>query len=209
METLKVKFSYPFKDAGEKCAEEALSRSDYDPVSLFRWGSMMGMSVLSMLKAAEREFGEDGQAAMIEALVEVGREVGRQMLEGVEPPEGVEPVEFISSYASWINREIYASPEDPRIESEDRASFDILWCPHQHQYAAFDCRVQRYLVQGMIEAARERFPEQDFQVNVVRTIPQGESVCTFELWRKQPGEPDDWELYSKSLAKKAMEKAKV
>lgn len=29
----------------------------------------------------------------------------------------------------------------------------------------------------------------DFQVKAVRTIPQGESVCTFELWRKRPGEP--------------------
>ncbi|HUT52502.1 MAG TPA: hypothetical protein VM658_03850 [bacterium] len=208
MQTLKMKFNYPFQAAGERCGREALGRDDYDPASLFRWGNMLGMSVLGMLKAAEREFGEAGQAAMIEALVEVGRDVGRQMLEGVAVPADVTPIEFISAFASWINREIYASPEDPRIEDAEHCSFDILWCPHQDSYKAFDCRVQRYLVQGMIEAARERFAGLDFQVKAVKTIPSGSPVCTFELWQKQPGDKDDWEHYSVSLAKKALQKSK-
>jgi hypothetical protein len=207
MQTLKMKFSYPFQDAGERCKREALSREDYDPAALFRWGNMLGLAVLKMLKAAEREFGEAGQAAMIEALVEVGREVGRQMLDNVVVPPDVEPIEFISAYASWINREIYASPEDPRIEDPGHCSFDILWCPHQDSYRAFDCRVQRYLVQGMIEAAREKFSGLDFQVKVVKTIPSGSPVCTFELWQKKPGDKDDWENYSASLAKKALQKS--
>jgi hypothetical protein len=205
MKTLKMKFSYPWDEAGKLCAQEALSRPDYDPTSLFRWGNMLAMSVLTMLKAAEEKLGEAGQAAMIEALTEVGRGVGRQILEGVQMPEGVEPIEFISAYASWINREIYASPEEPRIDGEDHCSFDILWCPHQESYRAFDCRVQRYLVQGMIDAVRERFPQMDFQVKVTKTIPAGSPVCTFDLWRKRPGESDDWEVYSSSLAAKALE----
>jgi len=207
METLKVRFSYPWRDAGGRCAREALSRADYDPTSLFRWGNMLAMSVLKMLEAAERELGEAGQRAMVAALTEVGRDVGRQILEGVHIPKGTAPIEFISAYASWINREIYASPEDPRIDGEDRCSFDIVWCPHQDSYRAFDCRVQRYLVQGMIDAVRERFPEMNFQVEVTRTIPAGSPVCTFELQRKRPGEADNWEVYSSSLAKKALEKA--
>jgi len=207
METLKMKFNHPYREAGEKCARKAMAREDYDPVALFRWGNMMASAVLAMLEAAEAEFGEAGQKAMIKALVDIGRDVGRQMMEGVEAPDDVTPIEFISSFASWINREIYASPEDPRIESEDHASFDILWCPHQDSYKPFDCRVQRYLVQGMIEACREKFTGNDFQVKVVRTIPAGADVCTFEIWRKRPGEKDDWEIYSDSLAKKALEKA--
>ena len=207
METLKMKFSYPFAAAGERLKREALSRADYDPASLFRWGTMLGMAVLTMLKAAERELGEAGQKAMIEALVEVGREVGRQMLEGIEVPPGIEPIEFISAYASWINREIYASPEAPYIRDQDCAGFDILWCPHQDTYRAFDCRVQRYLVQGMIEAAREKFPGMDFNIKVVGTIPAGAKVCTFGIHRKRPGEADDWSVYSDVLAKKALERA--
>jgi hypothetical protein len=207
METLKVKFSYPWPEACERLKQDALSRSDYDPASLFRWGNMMAMSVIRMLQAVEREIGAEGQRAMLEALVEVGREVGRQSLEGVELPEGVEPIEFISSYASWINREIYASPEDPRIDSADQCSFDILWCPHQDSYRAFDCRVQRYLVQGMMEAMREKFAGADFDVKVVRTIPAGSKVCTFEVWRKREGGDGAWEQYSDSLADKALELA--
>lgn len=207
METLKMKFNYPFGDAGDRCKKEALSRDDYDPTSLFRWGNMLAMSVLAMLVRAERQFGENGQRAMIEALCEVGRDIGRQILDGISVPEDIEPIEFISAYASWINREIYASPEDPRIEDKDHCSFNILWCPHQDSYKAFDCRIQRYLVQGMIDAVKEKFPQYDFQVKFEKTIPAGADVCTFVIWRKRPGEEDSWGRYSKSLAKKALKKA--
>jgi len=209
MDTLKMRFNYPFQEAGLRCAKDALSRKDYDPVSLFRWGNMLGMAVLKMLQTAEAELGEPGQNAMIKALIEVGREVGRQMLDGIEVPEDILPIEFISAFASWINREIYASPEAPEIKDEEHCSFDILWCPHQDSYKAFDCRVQRYLVQGMIEAAREKFPTMDFQLKVVQTIPAGAKTCRFEIRRKKPGEKDEWEIYSDALAKKALEKARA
>jgi hypothetical protein len=209
METLKLRFKYPFQEAGDKCAQEALSRKDYDPASLFRWGNMLGLSVIRMLQAAEAELGEPGQKAMISALIAVGKQVGREMLSGIELPSGVEPIEFISAYASWINREIYASPEQPRIADADHCSFDILWCPHQDSYRPFDCRVQRYLVQGMMDAAREKFPQLDFQIRVVQTIPAGGKVCAFEIRRKQPGEKNNWNAYSDALAQKALEKAKT
>jgi len=208
METLKMKFKYPFAEACERLKKEALPRADYDVTSLFRWGNMLGMAVLKMLQAAEREFGEAGQRAMIEALVDVGREMGRMMLDGVAVPDNIEVIEIISAYASWINREVYASPEAPRIDDKDSCSFDILWCPHQDSYKAFDCRVQRYLVQGMIEALLEKSPGTDFNIKVVKTIPAGGEVCTFGIWKKKPGEKDDWENYSKSLAKKAIDKIK-
>jgi len=207
MQTLKMRFNYPFREAGERCQKQALSRPGYDPVSLFRWGNMMALSVLKMLKAAERELGEAGQKVMVNALIDVGREIGRQMLEGIKNPPGTEPIEFISAYASWINRELYASPEAPRIEDADHCSFDILWCPHQDSYRAFDCRVQRYLVQGMVDAMRAKFPDTDFQLKFTQTIPAGARVCSFELWRKKRGEKDDWETYSAILGKKALEKS--
>ncbi len=47
----------------------------------------------------------------------------------------------------------------------------------------------------------------DFQVEVTKTIPAGSPVCTFELRPRRPGESDDWEAYSSSLAAKALEKA--
>ena len=60
----------------------------------------------------------------------------------------------------------------------------------------------------MIEAVREKFPSNDFNVKVVQTIPAGSKVCTFQIFRKKPGEPDDWAFYSGVLAGKALERAK-
>lgn len=209
METLKMKFNLPYAAACARLEREVLPLPDYPAARLFRWGNMMAMAVIEMLKSAERELGEAGQRAVSEALVRVGREVGRMALEGVEVPAGVEPIEFISAFCSWINREIYASPEDPRIDGPDRCSFDILWCPHQDSYRPFDCRVQRYLVQGMIEACRELFPGTDFQVRFTQTIPAGAPTCVFEVWRKKPGDADEWEKYSRMLSEKALEKART
>ena len=208
MQTLRLKFNYPFKTASERCKKEALSRADYDPSALFRWGNMMAMAVIDLLKAVETEFGERGQEVMIKTLIELGREIGSQMLSGIEIPKDIEQIEFISAYASWINKEVYASPEQPWIIDESACGFDILWCPHQDSYKAFDCRVQRYLVQGMISSLREKFPESDFQVKFVQTIPAGAKTCRFEIKRKKPGEKDDWEAYSGILEKKALERAK-
>ena len=64
-----------------------------------------------------------------------------------------------------------------------KATFDILWCPHQDHYEAFDCRVQRYFVQGMIDAGQEfarghaGAPGFAFEVRVDSTIPAGAPTC--------------------------------
>ena len=94
--------------------------------------------------------------------------------------------EFISFYATVINRIVYASLEAPRIDGPDQVSFDILWCPHQDHYQAFDCRVQRYFVQGMIDAMREFGQEHDFDVRFDSTIPAGAPTCHFTMWRIAP-----------------------
>ena len=75
--------------------------------------------------------------------------MGRQILAGTTLPEGTTPAEFVSFYATVVNRIAYASLEEPRIDAEDQVSFDIVWCPHQDHYQALDCRVQRYFVQGI------------------------------------------------------------
>jgi len=42
-----------------------------------------------------------------------------------------------------INRLVGVCLEAPKIDSEEQCSVDILWCPYQDHYRAFDCRVQR------------------------------------------------------------------
>lgn len=208
--TNRIRFKPPFEKGAIKCRERALKRKDYDPVALYRWGQMMSVSLIETLKAVEANFGEDGQRVVIDAIRKVGQMVGREMIEGVEIPLGLSPIEVISSIATCINVDAYASPEAPDIKSATQCGFDILWCPHEDYYQPFDCRVQRYLVAGMIDAFRERFAVggYDFQVKFVSTIPSGSKTCRFELRQKEPGEQDDWSLYSSFLEKKALEHAK-
>jgi hypothetical protein len=114
--------------------------------------------------------------------------------------------EFVSFYATVINRIPYASLEAPRIDSADKATFDILWCPHQDHYGAFDCRVQRYFVQGMLDAAREigRFEGGGFEVRFDSTIPSGSSTCHFTMWRGDAEEEGAWKQMTDLIEKKAL-----
>jgi len=199
------RFQFPYREGLENLREKALSNPEFDPAVLWVWGTMQATAVIEILKACEREFGERGQRVVKEALRGVGLEVGRQILEGVDWPEGMTEAEMASFYATVINCVAYASLEDPSIEGEDRVSFHILWCPHQDEYGAFDCRVQRYFVQGMLEALKERGWLTDWQVRFTRTMPAGAETCHFELW-KAPGEEEFlWERYSEELERKALQ----
>jgi len=111
----------------------------------------------------------------------------------------------VSFYATVINRIAYASLEDPRIDGENDASFDIVWCPHQDHYQAFDCRVQRYFVQGMVDAAEEFSSQLGFQVRFDSTIPAGAETCHFTMWKGEPEEAKAWDDYTDRLNKKALE----
>jgi hypothetical protein len=165
------------------------------------------MSVIQILKDCEQEFGERGQQVVNKSLRKIGHDVGSQLFAGVPKPEGLSEAEIVSFFTTLVNRIVYASLEDPRIDAEDRISFDILWCPHQDQYSAFDCRVQRYLVQGMLDAVQEKgWVSPDWQVKFTCTIPSGARVCTFILWKASGAEKAEWESYTKKLEQKALEK---
>ena len=199
------RFNFPFAKGLERLREEVLATTDFDPSVLWVWGNMQAMAVIRILKACEREFGEDGQRVVAGALREVGFDMGRQMMEGVDRPEGLSDAEIASYFATVINCIAYASLEDPSIDSDEKVSFHILWCPHQDYYAAFDCRVQRYFVQGMLDAVKERGMLEDWQVRFTQTIPAGADTCHFELWRAPDDERSMWERYSEQLEAKALE----
>ena len=91
----------------------ALDKGGYDPRSVLRWGQMMAISLLEVVKAVEKRFGEEGQKICIEALVNVGRQVGKDILKVATIPEGLSEIEKISFLASWVNRNVYASPDVP------------------------------------------------------------------------------------------------
>lgn len=199
------KFNQPYAKGLRRLREEVLAKTDFDPATLWQWGTMQAMAIIEILKACEAEFGERGQQLVYGALHRIGHDIGRQVLEGVTLPEDLSEAEFVSFYATVINRIVYASLEDPRIEADDRASFDILWCPHQDHYGAFDCRVQRYFVQGMIDAAQDFAGRFNFEVRFDSTIPAGAPTCHFTMWRGGEGESQAWQAYTAAIERKALE----
>lgn len=201
-------FNQPYA-GGLEHLKEVLAKTDYDPAVLWQWGTMQAMAVIGVLKECEKAFGEEGQRVVLGALRQVGLDVGRQILSGITRPEGMTEAEFVSFFATVINRVCYASLEEPSIDSEDEVSFHITWCPHQDLYGAFDCRVQRYFVQGMLDAAGELDFYEPWQVRFTRTMPAGAETCRFVLWRAPDGDDSEWAKYSEQLEKKALDDARA
>lgn len=198
------KFNQPYAKGLKRLREDVLAKTDFDPATLWQWGTMQAMALIEILRSAEATFGDEGQAMVFAALRKIGKDIGHQILDGVELPPDLTEAEFVSFYATVINRIVYASLEDPRIDAEDRATFDIVWCPHQDHYGAFDCRVQRYFVQGMIDAAREVTSRFDFEVRFDTTIPSGSHTCHFTMWRPADDERDAWAAKTKLIEAKAL-----
>lgn len=201
-------FNQPYAKGLKRLREEVLAKTDFDPATLWQWGTMQAMAIIEVLKACEAAFGKAGQDVVYGALRKVGLDIGRQILEGTQKPASMTEAEFFSFYATVINRIVYASLEDPKIDSEKQVSFDILWCPHQDYYKAFDCRVQRYFVQGMLDAMREFGEDHGFQVRFDTTIPAGAPTCHFTLWKDDSADPSEestaWQRYTQFLDEKAL-----
>lgn len=199
------RFGQPYEDGLRRLKEEVLGKTDFDPAVLWQWGTMQAMAVIQILRDCEKKFGRKGQQVVNESLRKVGLDVGRQMLSAANWPEELTEAEFASYFATVINRVAYASLEDPRVDSPKEVSFDILWCPHQDYYSAFDCRVQRNFVRGMLDAAREKGLMGDWQVRFTQTMPAGAETCRFVLWKADAQEKSEWEKYSEALDERALE----
>ena len=205
----KTKLGEPFKKALDRFREDVLEREDFDPTALLQFGLFMSMAVINALKEAEATFGPEGQQMINRALIKTGYDVGKEILEGVEIPDDVTPIELMSFVATIVNTQVWTSIEEPFIDSDENASFNIHWCPLQDVYNAFDCRVQRYLVQGVMNAFRELNPFNiDYQVEFTKTMPAGAKCCNFVFNEKKPGESDKWEAYSKLLERRALKRMK-
>ena len=194
---------WPFAAAVDGFRRKALANPDYDPAATFVWGQMMAVGLIEALKAVEERFGAEGHDVFREALSRVGDRMVSEMTEDVEPPSDATPPELTSLMASWINEVCYASIENPRVGA-GTADFDINYCPHEDVYGAFDCRVQRYYVEGMIAAGRRRLGKGMFDVRFTSTIPSGSSVCHFDMFPKDGGASDEWDEYSNRLRDRAL-----
>jgi len=199
----RLPLKWPFAEAVEGYRRKALGNPDYDPASTFVWGQMMAVGLIEALKAVEERFGAEGHDVFRAALSRIGDRMVSEMTDGVDAPDDASPPEIASLFASWINEVCYASVEKPRV-GDETADFDIHYCPHEDVYGAFDCRVQRYYVEGMIAAARRAFGSGMFDVRFTSTIPSGSSVCHFDMFPKTPEQTDEWNDYSERLRGRAL-----
>ena len=200
------RFNQPYEKGLTRLRGEVLEKTDFDPAVLWQWGTMQAMAVIRILQDCEKRWGKEGQEVVTEALRQTGLDIGRQVLKNVTRPETMSEAEFISFFATVVNRIVYASLEAPQIESDDQVGFDILWCPHQDHYRAFDCRVQRYLVQGLLDALEETGQARGFQLRFDCTIPAGAGTCHFTIWRGGEEEKKAWEEHTRQLEEKALKR---
>lgn len=203
-------FNQPYQKGLTRLKREVLEKTNFDPATLWQWGTMQALAVIEILKDCEKSFGAEAQKIIGNAMRKVGLDVGRQVLKDIEKPTEMSISEFVSFYLTVLNRIAYASLEAPKIDSEDQVSFDIIWCPHQDHYQAFDCRVQRYFVQGMLEALEEFSASKGFEVRFDTTIPSGAPTCHFTVWNLNAKRPEDqksaWLHYTTQIEAKALKK---
>ncbi|MFQ5553834.1 MAG: hypothetical protein ACE5GC_00525 [Acidimicrobiia bacterium] len=199
-----VRLGTPYPEAVAHLRGAITGRDDFDPVSLFVWGTMQATGVLNILKDVEEAFGDEGQAVVRKGLKRAGREAMEGLIADSDFPEQMDEATTISYLVTGMNTVIYASLERPWIASGERAEFDILWCPHQDRYTAFDCRVQRYFVEGMIEAVDAAgYPAMTGWVESL--IPGGADCCHFVIETRDETERNPWHIYSDQLGRRALD----
>ncbi len=199
-----LQLGFPFPEAVENFRKATEGRPDFDPAAVFVWGTMQATGVLNTLKAVEHAFGAEGQEVVRNALSAAGHEAMAGLLENSALPKDIDAITLASFIVTGMNTIIYASLERPWVTSADRSEFDILWCPHQDRYTAFDCRVQRYFVEGMIAAVDEAgFPQ--LTAWVEQLIPHGADCCHFVVEKRGDGE-NPWHIYSEQLGARAFQK---
>ena len=201
----RTKLGEPYKKALDRFRKEILERSDFDPTSLLQFGLFMSRGIINILKEVEENLGKEGQKVVVKGLIKTGYEMGKHIITNSIIPEDINDIELMSFLATIINTQAWTSLENPRIDNDNQCSFDILWCPLQDIYSAFDCRVQRYLVQGIIAAFKDSGKlKNDYQIDFKSSIPAGAKTCSFIITKKKLGENDHWEEYSKFLENKAL-----
>ncbi|MFX0032780.1 MAG: hypothetical protein ACFE8E_08910 [Candidatus Hodarchaeota archaeon] len=205
----RTKLGEPYKYVLDRFRKKVLGRSDFDPTSLLQFGLFMARGIINILKEVEAKLGEAGQKVVNDALIKTGYEMGLQIITNTDIPDNIKDIELMSFLATIINTQAWTSLEDPRIDNENQCSFDILWCPLQDIYTAFDCRVQRYFVQGIIKAFEDSGKlKNEYQIEFKNTIPAGAETCLFVITKKKVGENNHWEKYSEMLEKKALDLSK-
>ena len=102
----RFEFNQPYEKGLKRLKEEVLAKTDYDPATLWQWGTMQALAVIEILKACESTFGADGQKLVYAALQRIGHDIGRQILEGTAIPKDMTVAEHsaVAQSPSLVSR---------------------------------------------------------------------------------------------------------
>ena len=79
-------FNQPYAKGLARLREEVLAKTDFDPATLWQWGTMQAMAVIGILKACERSFGRDGQQVVYGAAAKWGSTWGGKFSPALSSP---------------------------------------------------------------------------------------------------------------------------
>src|SRR5204863_6963362 len=79
-------YNQPYAKGLKRLKEEVLAKTDFDPATLWQWGTMQAMALIEVLKDCEATFGEEGQQLVFRSLKKIGLDIGRQILTGTTMP---------------------------------------------------------------------------------------------------------------------------
>src|SRR5579862_7605450 len=81
------RFNQPYAKGLARLRDEVLAKTDFDPATLWQWGTMQAMALIEVLKSCEAAFGAEGQTIVHAALRRIGHDIGRQILDGAKWPD--------------------------------------------------------------------------------------------------------------------------
>ena len=75
------KFNQPYAKGLARLKNDVLGKTDFDPATLWQWGTMQAMALVGVLEAAEAKFGAEGQKMVADAVSAIGLDVGEEQRE--------------------------------------------------------------------------------------------------------------------------------
>ena len=77
----KFQYNQPYAK-GLANVKKVIAETNFDPATLWQWGTMQAMALIEVLKTAEKTFGAEGQKLVLDALKKIGHDIGTQILAG-------------------------------------------------------------------------------------------------------------------------------
>ncbi|MFH1336504.1 MAG: hypothetical protein ABII96_08300, partial [Candidatus Zixiibacteriota bacterium] len=200
----KLRLNIPYAKSKERLRRVARTTEESPIANILISAQLMANTVLEIFERVESRYDAAGQKICAQAIVKVGYDLGKQVLEGGKLPDNVTPIEKMMLYVSWLNYYPYASPEIVQIIDDYNYFLEVLWCPVQDIFKPIDCRIMRYLMEGHLKAASEHGLE-GYDMFCERTMPDGAENCKFKMWKVREGEENRWHEYTNFINEKALQ----